>query len=69
MPSSFGYDIFRTMEDGSVIWVGDAATLDNAKQTLNALRAAKPGAYLVRDAATGKIVNNLDPGIAGNACA
>jgi hypothetical protein len=68
MLSSLGYDIFRTAEDGSVIWVGDAATLDEAKQNLNALRAAKPGTYFVRDAATGKLVNDQDRGTLNNEC-
>lgn len=69
MSSSLGYDIFREMEDGSAIWVGDAATLDKAKQELSALFAATPGSYFVRDAATGKILNNHRPGTPDSASA
>jgi hypothetical protein len=57
MPSDLGYDIFRKMEDGSAIWLGVAPTLEEAKRKLDVLRAAKAGAYFVRDAATGEIVN------------
>jgi hypothetical protein len=57
---SLGFDIFRRMEDGSVIWVGEAETLQLARQKLEASNAAKPGTYFVRDAATGEVVNHLD---------
>lgn len=57
MPSSLGYDIFRKLEDGGAMWVGDALTLDQAKQKLRSFLATKPGAYLLRDATTGEIVS------------
>lgn len=68
MPSDLGYDIFKKMEDGSAIWLGDAATLAEAKRKLDVLCAAKPGAYFVRDAATGEIVNR-QLGTLDSACA
>lgn len=69
MASSLGYDIFEKMEDGSAIWAGDAATLDKAKERLNALLAAKPGSYFLRDASTGKILSDRKPGTPQTACA
>jgi hypothetical protein len=68
MPSDLGYDIFKKVEDGSAIWLGDAATLEEAKRKLDAFRAAKPGAYFVRDAATGEIVSR-QLGTLDSACA
>lgn len=68
MPSDLGYDIFRKMEDGSAIWMGATATLEEAKRKLDVLRAAKPGAYFVRDAATGEIVSR-QLGTLDSACA
>lgn len=67
MPSKLGFDIFRKMEDGSVIWIGEAETLELARQKLDSSLTAKPGAYFVRDATTGEIVNHLDLDAFGDA--
>jgi hypothetical protein len=69
MSSSLGYDIFKKMEDGSAMWMGDASTLDGARQKLRALLAARPGTYFLRDAATGKIVDDHEPGTLDSAYA
>jgi hypothetical protein len=58
MAASLGYGIFRRLEDGAALWVDDAATLDEARKKLDALAVTKPAQYIVRDAETGKIVDD-----------
>lgn len=67
MPSRLGFDIFRKMEDGSVMWIGEAETLELARQKLDVSQVANPGPYFVRDAATGEIVNHVDLDSLGDA--
>ena len=52
-----GFDIFRRLEHGSPLWIAQAATLDDARQQLDALRQFTPGNYFVRDASTGQPVS------------
>lgn len=64
-----GYDIFRGLENGEVLWVGCAGNLDEAKNRIVALAAAKPARYFVRSASTGEIVAKFEPDRLGEACA
>ncbi len=51
-----GFDIFRTLDDGTPLWIKQVATLDDGKKSLEALMSAAPGEYFIRDASTGEIV-------------
>jgi hypothetical protein len=51
-----GFDIFRTLDDGTPIWIKQVATLDDGKKSLDALISTAPAEYFVRDASTGEIV-------------
>jgi hypothetical protein len=53
---SFGFDIFRRLDDGSPLWVAQADSLDDARRQLDAIRKISPGKYFVRDAFTGQPV-------------
>lgn len=66
---AFGYDLFRLLDDGGLVWVGAVATLDDVAKELKALGASKPGRYFVRDAVTGKIVRQSDSGCVDKASA
>ena len=54
-----GFDIFRTLDDGTPLWIKQVATLDDGKRHLNELIRAMPAEYFVRDASTGEIVLRL----------
>lgn len=54
-----GFDIFRTLDDGTPLWIKQVATLDDGKKQLEALVSAEPAEYFVRDASTGEIVFRL----------
>ena len=41
------YDIFQSETDGSVLWRGSAATLDEAKSRVQELAASVPGQYII----------------------
>ena len=41
------YDIFQSETDGSVLWRGSAATLDEAKSRIQELAASTPGQYII----------------------
>jgi hypothetical protein len=56
-----GYDIFKKLDDGSPLWVMQAATLDEAKRHLESLARTGPGQFFVRDASTGEVLS--DPGL------
>lgn len=58
---SLGYDIFREADDGSPLWVGQAATLTEAKEKLEMVARSVPAGYFVRDAASTKIVARVGP--------
>jgi hypothetical protein len=49
-----GFDIFRRLDDGSPLWVAQAA------RRLDSLRKFSPGHYFLRDAETGQFVTT-DP--------
>jgi hypothetical protein len=58
---ALGYDIFKKLDDGSPLWIGQIATLDDAKKKLQALVRATPAEYFIRDAATGEVIASLGP--------
>jgi hypothetical protein len=64
-----GYDVFKKLEDGGAIWVGAAATLDEAKKLLAKLESLAASHYFVRDATSGRIVASTDSGNLGKASA
>jgi len=66
---ALGYDIFRELENGEVLWVGCAAELEQVRNRLTQLAAEKPSRYLVRSAMTGEIVASFDLKSFGEACA
>lgn len=51
-----GFDIFRTLDDGTPLWIKQVATLEDGKKSLDALLSATPAQYFIRDASTGEIV-------------
>jgi hypothetical protein len=51
-----GFDIFRTLDDGTPLWIKQVATLDDGKKSLGALISEAPAEYFIRDASTGEIV-------------
>ena len=53
---NLGFDIFRTLDDGTPLWIQQVATLDDGRKSLDALISAAPAEYFVRDASTGEIV-------------
>ena len=57
---NLGYDIFKKLDDGSPVWVGQADSLKAARQMLDSLRRTSPGDYFVRDAATGAVISGGD---------
>jgi hypothetical protein len=59
---NLGYDIFKTLDDGSPLWVMQVATLDEARVQLEALVVATPAEHFIRDASNGEIVSRLGPG-------
>ncbi|MGH9682818.1 MAG: hypothetical protein ACRD4S_04305 [Candidatus Acidiferrales bacterium] len=59
---ALGYDIFRKLDDGSPIWMGEAPNLDAAKKKAETLIRAKPAEYFIRDASTGEVIARITPG-------
>ena len=51
-----GFDIFRTLDDGTPLWVQQVATLDDGRKSLDGLISAAPAEYFIRDASPGEIV-------------
>jgi hypothetical protein len=51
-----GFDIFRTLDDGTPLWIKQVTTLDDGKKHLDALLSALPAEYFIRDASRGEIV-------------
>jgi hypothetical protein len=47
------YDIFETEKSGSLLWLGTAATLEEAQVRVQQLSARSPGNYLIFDPRTG----------------
>ncbi|MGA7842673.1 MAG: hypothetical protein WBS17_12900 [Candidatus Acidiferrales bacterium] len=54
-----GFDIFRTLDDGTPVWIKQVTTLDEGRIQLEALISASPGEYFIRDASTGEITLRL----------
>jgi hypothetical protein len=54
-----GFDIFRTLDDGTPVWIKQVPTLDEGKQLLEAMISASPGEYFIRNASTGEIALRL----------
>jgi len=51
-----GFDIFRTLDDGTPLWIKQVATLEEGRKSLDALISSAPAEYFVRDATSGEIV-------------
>jgi hypothetical protein len=60
-----GYDIFRQLDDGSPIWIANVQTPAQAQQELATLRSTVPARYFVRDAETGAVIIDSEPGARG----
>ncbi len=57
--ASPAFDIFQ-VEDSGVLWIGSAATVEDAKEHLRQIAAHSPGKYLLFDQKTGtKLVIEL----------
>ena len=54
-----GFDIFRTLDDGTPLWIKQVPTLDDGRIHLDALISASPGEYFIRDASTGEVTLRL----------
>jgi len=52
-------DIFRTDPDGSVLWLGAAASVAAAKARIAKLERSSPSEYLILDQVTGDKVRFL----------
>ena len=50
--ASPAFDIFQ-VEDSGVLWIGSAATVEDAKEHLRQIAARAPGKYLLFDQKTG----------------
>ena len=63
-----GYDIFQKLDDGSPLWIANVQTRAQALQSVIALgRSAGTARYFVRDAETGVVINDDEPGTIGSA--
>jgi hypothetical protein len=60
-----GYDIFRQLDDGSPIWIANVQTRAQAQQQIAILRSSLPARYFVRDAETGAVISDSEPGPQG----
>ena len=60
--TTWGFDIFKRLPDGSPLWVGQASTLDQAMKELDAVNPSGSDQYFIREAATGQIVFDLGIG-------
>jgi hypothetical protein len=47
------FDIFRSESDGGVLWLGAAATLEEARALAEELTVDSPGEYFIRNVRTG----------------
>jgi hypothetical protein len=57
-----GYDIFQKLDDGSPLWIANVQTRAQALQEVTALRRSAAARYFVRDAETGVVINDCEPG-------
>lgn len=53
------YDVFRTLSDGSPVWVKTVEGLDEAKAFLTSLALASPGEFFIYSPASGRIVDRF----------
>jgi hypothetical protein len=58
----FGYEIFQKLDDGSPLWIGNVQTREQALQAVTSLRRSAAERYFVRDAETGAVINDCEPG-------
>jgi hypothetical protein len=56
---NLGFDIFRTLEDGTPLWIKQVSTLEDGRKHIAELISATPAEYFIRDASTGEIVLRL----------
>ncbi len=57
-----GYDIFQRLDDGSPLWIANVQTREQALQEVTSLRRSAAARYFVRDAETGVVINDCEPG-------
>lgn len=53
---NLGYDIFKKLDDGSPLWIMQAATLAEAKKSIEGLVHGSPAQYFIRDASSGEVI-------------
>ena len=53
--ASPAFDIFK-VEDSGVLWLGSAATVEDAKEQVRQIAARAPGKYLLFDQKTGLVI-------------
>jgi len=61
-----GYDIFQKLDDGSPLWIANVQTRAQALQQVTLLRRSAAARYFVRDAETGAVINDCEPGTVGS---
>jgi hypothetical protein len=47
------FDIFKSEDDGGLVWKGTAETLETAKLSVKVLMASSPGSYIIHSQKTG----------------
>ena len=52
-----GFEIFRRMEDGTLLWIAYAESLSEAEHKLSSLRRSAPARYFLRDAESGAVTD------------
>jgi hypothetical protein len=60
-----GYDIFQKLADGSPLWIANVQTRAQALEKVTVLRRSVSAHYFVRDAETGAVINDSEPGSVG----
>jgi hypothetical protein len=63
--ASPAFDIFQVEESG-VLWLGSAATVEDAKEQVRQFAARAPGKYLLFDQKTGTKLLLIEPHRAGS---
>ena len=61
-----GYDIFQKLDDGCPLWIANVQTRAYALQKVTSLRRSVAARYFVRDAETGAVINDSEPGTVGS---
>jgi hypothetical protein len=57
-----GYDVFQKLDDGSPLWIANVQTREQALEEVTSLRRSTAARYFVRDAETGVVINDCEPG-------